>query len=156
MVIFDLICHNNHGFEGWFKDLPDLEEQLGAGLLSCPVCGDTDISRRPSTFGIGKSKAVSDRPVPQEGGQPIDMGALAEAKRAELYGRLETLSDMLREDFTDVGAEFTTEALKMHYGASPKRNIRGMSTEREESILKNEGIEFFKVPMLVRKSPAAS
>jgi hypothetical protein len=154
MVIFDLICHNNHSFEGWFKDLTDLEDQLGAGRLACPVCGDNEISRLPSTFGIGRSRGSEDKApkadAPAETQEPLD------ARKAELLLQLETLSDRLREDFVDVGPSFTTEALKMHYGASPKRNIRGLSTEREEELLKSEGIDFFKVPMLVRKSPAAS
>jgi len=46
-----------------------------------------------------------------------------------------------------VGCKFTTEALKMHYGVSELKNIRGTSTEKEEKILKDEGINFFKIPM---------
>ncbi|MDR2405978.1 MAG: DUF1178 family protein [Deltaproteobacteria bacterium] len=154
MIIFDLICHNNHTFEGWFKDLPDLEEQLEKSLITCPVCGDARIRRLPSTFGIGRSKTP---PAPRHSESPGSMDTdQMEAKRAELMEQLSHLSDKLKADFVDVGSQFTSEALKMHYGASPKRNIRGMSTEREEELLKNEGIDFFKVPMLVRKSPAAS
>ena len=40
----------------------------------------------------------------------------------------------------------TKEALKIHYGATEPRNIRGVSTPAEEEILKEEGIEFFKIP----------
>ncbi|MDR2301903.1 MAG: DUF1178 family protein, partial [Deltaproteobacteria bacterium] len=61
----------------------------------------------------------------------------------------------LETEFVDVGSKFTEEALKIHYGVSPKRNIRGMSTEDQEQTLKKEGVEFFKVPMLVRKSSAS-
>jgi hypothetical protein len=156
MVIFDLVCQNDHAFEGWFKDRQELEAQLEQGLISCPVCGDVRIVRLPSTFGIGRSKAPAARSGGAPEGRPMSQGELLEAKKAELMGQLETLSEKIRADFVDVGPQFTTEALKMHYGASPKRNIRGMSTEHEEEILKNEGIDFFKVPMLVRKSQEVS
>jgi hypothetical protein len=44
--------------------------------------------------------------------------------------------------------------LKIHYGASAPRNIRGVSTPREEKTLKDEGIQFFKLPMPSTKEDA--
>ncbi len=35
----------------------------------------------------------------------------------------------------------------MHYGVSELKNIRGTSTEKEEKILNDEGINFFKIPV---------
>jgi Uncharacterized protein conserved in bacteria len=55
------------------------------------------------------------------------------------------LDEYLRDNFDDVGSGFATEAMKMHYGASEPRNIRGVSTEDEEKQLKKEGVSFFKV-----------
>ncbi|MDR1039717.1 MAG: DUF1178 family protein [Deltaproteobacteria bacterium] len=148
MVIFDMICPNDHRFEGWFSDLADLEDQLARGLLSCPICGDTHIQRRPSTFGLVKSRqAVTQTPDGQD---------TLEGKKEDLVRQLENLSDRLREDFTDVGPSFSDEALKMHYGASPRRNIMGRSTGAEEELLRKEGVEFFKAPMLVRKPSTAN
>jgi hypothetical protein len=147
MVIFDLICSNDHSFEGWFSNLSDLEDQIAKGLIACPVCGDLNISRRPSTFGMVKSK--SQDKVQEAKDQEGD-------EKARLLKQLEILSEKLSADFTDVGAQFSTEALKMHYGATPKRNIRGLSTQDEEEMLKKEGVEFFKVPMLVRKTTGVS
>ncbi|MDR3155194.1 MAG: DUF1178 family protein [Deltaproteobacteria bacterium] len=146
MVIFDLICQNGHRFEGWFADLADLDGQISGGLLNCPVCGDTHIQRRPSTFGLVKSR--HSEAASREAGDPL------EQKKAELMRQLEQLSDRLQEDFADVGAGFSDEALKMHYGAAPRRNIRGLSTSDEEERLRKEGVEFFKAPMLVRKRPS--
>jgi len=53
----------------------------------------------------------------------------------------------VQKNFDDVGCNFAQEALKIHYGAVEPRNIRGVSTKEEEKTLKEEGIEFFKVPM---------
>ncbi|MDR1164686.1 MAG: DUF1178 family protein [Deltaproteobacteria bacterium] len=144
MVIFDLACSNEHRFEGWFDGLADLEGQIQKGLLSCPVCGDAQISRRPSTFGLVKSQATA---APARADDEA-----AEETPEKLLKRLESLSDKLHSEFADVGAEFMVEALKMHYGVSPRRNIRGQSTRDEEEILKKEGVEFMKVPLLVRKT----
>jgi hypothetical protein len=148
MVIFDLICQNDHRFEGWFADLADLDVQLTGGLISCPVCGDTHIQRRPSTFGMVKSRQGDDAPKGKR--------ELLEEKKQDLYRQLAEASDRLREDFADVGPSFSDEALKMHYGASPRRNIMGHSTGAEEELLRKEGVEFYKAPLLVRKPSSAN
>ena len=55
--------------------------------------------------------------------------------------------DFVEKNFDDVGSDFTKEALKMHYGVSEPRNIRGVSTKEEEKTLKEEGVQFIKIPM---------
>lgn len=111
------------------------------------MCSDDKISWRPSTFGLvksGRSEAVA---PPPEVPVPAPMAQLQEAIRqlSEMSGRLE-------KEFADVGSNFADEALKIHYGVSTRRNIRGLSTESQEEMLRREGVEFFKVPML-RKTP---
>jgi hypothetical protein len=56
--------------------------------------------------------------------------------------------EYINEEFEDMGTDFTNEALKMHYGVAEERNIRGTATESEEKLLKDEGIKFFKFPLL--------
>ena len=53
----------------------------------------------------------------------------------------------MKNNFDDVGCDFAKEALKIHYGAVEPRNIRGVSTSQEEKVLRDEGIQFFKIPM---------
>ena len=58
--------------------------------------------------------------------------------------------DFVEKNFDNVGCEFAKEALKIHYGAAEPRNIRGVSTNEEEKILRDEGVEFFKIPLPAR------
>jgi len=37
--------------------------------------------------------------------------------------------------------------LKIHYGEEEKRNIKGTSTPEEEETLKEEGVQFIKIPL---------
>jgi hypothetical protein len=55
--------------------------------------------------------------------------------------------EYISKSFENVGTEFAKEALKMHYGVTKKKNIRGSATEEEEKVLRQEKIEFFKLPM---------
>jgi hypothetical protein len=70
----------------------------------------------------------------------------------ELAALGKQIVDYVENNFDNVGADFAQEALKMHYGVSEPRNIRGVSTPQEEETLKAEGIEFFKFPV-PQKSP---
>ncbi|MGD8562948.1 MAG: DUF1178 family protein [Desulfarculaceae bacterium] len=126
MKVYDLKCPNGHAFEGWFDSLEELEDQVGQGVVSCPVCGEAKVRRVPSSFAIGGKASEPSHEM-----------------AAHMVGK--ALIKYLRENFEDVGSNFTNEALKIHYGASEPRNIRGVSTEAEEETLKNEGVSFFKV-----------
>jgi len=55
--------------------------------------------------------------------------------------------DFVENNFDNVGPNFAKEALKIHYGASEPRNIRGVSTKQEEKTLQEEGVDFVKVPL---------
>ena len=64
------------------------------------------------------------------------------------YRRLaKEMIDYICEEFEDLGTDFTKEALKIHYGVAEERNIRGSATESEEKLMKDEGIQFFKIPL---------
>lgn len=131
MIAYDLQCQKGHTFEGWFKDSKAYQKQKKEGLLSCPVCNDTDIRRIPSTFAIkGAGSTRSSQKV------ELDPGMMARA-----------IQHYVENNFDNVGADFAKEALKMHYGVSKPRNIRGVSTSQEEETLRQEGISFFKFPI---------
>jgi hypothetical protein len=147
MVVFDLTCINGHQFEGWFESLADLEKQIAEKMVVCPICEEVNVVRRPSTFGLVKSRPENNQFLAKDNLNP-NMAQLV-----KVFEQLKELTQTLEADFVDVGANFTDEALKIHYGVNPKRNIRGLSTTDQEKLLKDEGVEFFKVPMLIRKTP---
>jgi len=134
MIAFDLQCINDHVFEGWFEDNRAYEKQGKKGLIACPICNETTVTKIPSTFGI-KSTGALNHSSPEQ----LDMAHIGKK-----------IVEYVEKNFDDVGCEFTKEALKIHYGASEPRNIRGVSTEEEEKTLKEEGIEFFKIPVPIR------
>ena len=131
MIVFDLQCGNGHNFEGWFNDGLNYEEQKKKSMISCPVCNDTCISKVPSAFAIKSSQPEKKSFNPQ-------MDFLKVARK---------IADFVENNFDDVGTDFTKEALKIHCGVSEPRNIKGVSTTEEEKILKDEGVEFFKIPI---------
>lgn len=137
MIAYDLTCGNGHAFEGWFEDSAAFDVQKRKGLLTCPVCNDADVQRLPSRFAIKTSQGFK----PRESDSPPP-AILAKITRE--------VADYVEKNFDNVGCEFAKEALKIHYGAAEPRNIRGVSTQAEEKLLKQEGIDFIKIPIPAR------
>lgn len=141
MIAYDLQCQSGHTFEGWFEDYKAFCKQQKAGLIACPVCDDNQVYQVPSTFAIkGKPAALT----PSDG-SPADPQAMAQA-----------IAHYVDQNFENVGSEFANEALKIHYGVNEARNIRGVSTAKEEETLRQEGVEFVKVPVPVSKPDPSS
>ena len=131
MIAFDLFCSNGHKFECWFKDGVSFEEQKSTGMITCPICDDRQIEKAFSPFAI------------KRGGERVK-------EEMDPHQALQLVHEYLEKHFENVGAEFYKEALKIHYGEAEKRNIKGTATTEEEVILKEEGVQFFKIPTVKR------
>jgi hypothetical protein len=158
MVVFELICINGHRFEGWFQSLSEVESQIEKKEILCPACGEVHLTRCPSTFGLVKSREKkpvkqghNSQSFPNDPSKVIPKELMDPQKLSQIRDLLITFSEKIQTEYLDVGPNFTQEALKMHYGVAPRKNIRGVSTFDEEKMLKDEGVEFVKFPMLIRK-----
>lgn len=134
MIAFDLICQNGHQFEGWFDNSDSFEEQKEKGLVTCPFCESPHVERTLSPVGFLRSGRGDTGPK------------LPEDPKERIIELSRQISDHIQNDYEDVGTDFTKEALKIHYGVSEARNIRGVSTPQEEKTLAEEGIRFFRFP----------
>jgi hypothetical protein len=131
LIVFDLECGHGHPFEGWFNNTASFEEQSLKKLVTCPICGDTRVRRVLSPVATKTA-----RPVPEKAPDSIDYRRLAKE-----------IVEYVNTHFEDVGSDFPKEALKMQYGVSKKKNIKGSATADEEKMLRDEKIEFFKLPI---------
>ena len=130
MKVLDLQCAHHHAFEGWFASEHDFQSQLARGLVACPICDDTAITKLLSaprlnlrTADSGKSPAAE----PVAAGQPLQAEWLKMVRHVMAHSE-------------DVGERFAEVARQMHYGESGDRNIRGKATPQETEALLEEGI----------------
>ena len=132
MIIYDLKCEKNHIFEGWFNDRTAFEEQKEKKLVSCPVCGSSNIEIVPSSITVmGKETGRLDK----------NYKNLSSAKALRMF------NEYIDKTFEDVGNSFAEVALKIHAGEEDSRNIRGTVTKNEEDTLREEGVPFVKIPI---------
>jgi len=147
MKVLDLCCGTGHAFEGWFASEDDYRGQLERGLLDCPVCGNADITRRPSAPRLNLSGARAPAAPARAGAAPP---AGRDASTAVLGGPVarlaEAVAEILRQT-EDVGERFAEEARRIHYGETEAKAIRGQATPAEREALADEGIEVFSLPV---------
>ncbi len=134
MIIYDLKCEKGHTFEGWFKDRQAWILQNSQKLVSCPVCSSAKVEIVPSSIAImGRNSRITGN---------------NQEKEVSPVQALQVLRQYIDKNFEDVGNKFAEVALKMHCGDEEKRNIKGTTTPQEENNLKEEGVQFIKIPLL--------
>jgi hypothetical protein len=164
MKVYNLSCSFDHRFEGWFASEDDCLSQQASGMLACPLCNSTAITRMPSAPHIAKSHATKDvsqgsetsalTKVSSSQSQPSqnEVAAVTRADHSQLEAQVQAafLNGMreLMNRSEDVGSEFAEEARKIHYKESPERSIRGHTTADEAESLREEGIEVLSLPAI--------
>ena len=118
MIVFDLGCGGGHVFEAWFGSSADYDSQLARGLIACPLCGDSGVTKAAMAPAIG---AKGNRDV-------APVARLLHAQRA-----LEAQSDY-------VGSDFAARARGLHDDPNGGRGIHGEATVAEVAALHADGI----------------
>lgn len=149
MIVFDLKCSaGGHRFEGWFGSSDDYTSQQERGLVSCPECGSTDVSKAPMAAQLARKgnqrstapSIVPQAPVPPSGMQQMmSNGGLSPDAAAKLKALAEMQAKALANSRW-VGEEFAEQARKMHYGESEVEAIHGQASLQEAQDLNEEGI----------------
>jgi hypothetical protein len=170
MKVLDLQCRFGHSFEGWFGSQADYDAQRERGLVTCPVCSDSEITKMLSAPRLNLGHGTAPAFPPGQGGGPAagagtsanvsathsEVAALAvpeaqtELAQPSLQQIQAAMVNMVRHvmvNTEDVGSQFAEEARKIHYGESEERNIRGQATREETEALIDEGIEVMALPV---------
>jgi hypothetical protein len=135
LIVFELICAEEHRFEGWFGSGEEFERQRTGGLLACPICASATVRKLPAAKirrpGI-EAPASTGTPPPVHNKQEVSLAAFVEH---------------VLKSSEDVGRRFPEEARKIHYEEVPKRSIRGVASREEAESLVDEGIAVFPLPI---------
>ena len=140
MIVFDLICQNDHEFESWFQNSDAFDKLAKAGHVSCPVCGDTEISKSLMAPAVSGTKKKS--------GDKMAVSAQAAQQMGQYIEAVKEMREQVEKNCDYVGDKFPEEARKMHYGEAETRNIYGEASDSEAEALKDEGVEVQRIPWL--------
>ncbi|MFL6692562.1 MAG: DUF1178 family protein [Ramlibacter sp.] len=137
MKVLNLQCAHRHSFEGWFGSDDEFQSQLAAGLVECPLCGDTGIAKLPSAPHL--NLGAQPQPAPKQ-----DVATVADADMQRAW--LKMVRHVMANT-EDVGQRFAEEARKIHYGETEERGIRGQASREETEALLDEGIGVLPLPV---------
>jgi len=140
MIVFELICAEEHRFEGWFGSAEAFEHQRDSGLLVCPVCSSAAVEKLPSARIRRGAQSTPQEKTSSTG------PAQAPVPRASTM-TLASFIDQVLQNTEDVGARFAEEARKIHHEEVPRRGIRGTASREEAEALADEGIAVFPLPI---------
>jgi hypothetical protein len=155
MIVFDLLCDEGHGFEGWFGSSADYERQQSAGYVACPQCGSVSVGKAVMAPAIGRkgnqpSIAVPNAPLatPEPAsGKAVPMARAALPPEAlQMMQALATMQKKALESSRWVGGTFAEDARAMHYGERKTETIHGQATAEEATALVEEGIAVMPLP----------
>ena len=139
MIHYTLVCADGHEFDGWFRGSAGYEEQVHLGVLVCPECGSSDVSKGIMAPNI----AVRGQKPPETQGQ----GPERRATYTQMRRFVEEFRAHVEKNCDYVGDRFPEEARKIHYGETEHRNIYGDATWEEAGKLAEEGVEVFPLPL---------
>ena len=130
MIKYALICTAEHEFEAWFSSSSSYDDQAKRGLVECPVCGSTQVSKQimaPSIKDSGekKSKAITKKDFEKVAGK---------------------VREHIAETHDYVGDNFASEARAMYYGEQDHRPVWGETSTEDAKALAEEGVPATPLP----------
>jgi hypothetical protein len=138
MIRYALRCHQGHQFDSWFQSADAYEALAEKGLVSCAICGGTEVSKALMAPRVSGSDEAETPPRSRPLSQP--------AHPTERM--LRALREHLSKNSTYVGGRFAQEARAMHLGEAEERAIHGEAKPEEARALIEEGIPIAPLPIL--------
>ncbi|MGI9356874.1 MAG: DUF1178 family protein [Rhizobiaceae bacterium] len=135
MIRFNLSCNEDHDFDGWFSSSEDFDKQRKRGLIACPYCDSTRVSKSLMAPSVSTGRSKNAVAV-----------ATVDAHRRELIGKMKELREAITSNAENVGQRFPEEARKIHYGETEERGIYGEANREEVESLLDEGVEIAPLP----------
>ncbi len=143
MIQFTLKCANDHHFDSWFQSGTAFDKLHTAGLVTCSVCGTSDVKKAMMAPHVSTTDKAATPPAKPKLAEPASP---AEQALAELRKYVEKNSDY-------VGRDFAREARAIHSGEAPERPIWGETRGDEAKKLIEDGVPVAPLPFTpTRKS----
>jgi len=136
VIQYTLNCDNDHKFEAWFRNAGACDEQVSRGIVSCPICSSSKVSKALMAPAVARDQEDK---VTFSAGHP---------DQTELRRRLKDLRDKITAEAHYVGNRFAQEARKMHEGELEPHGIYGEATREEVSSLLEDGVDLVPLPNL--------
>lgn len=151
MIKYQLICNNEHRFDGWFPNIAEFERQQEKKLLICPMCDSNQVNRAIMAPSIGKTKTKTKTKTKSKSqqdkeefyrGQFTDDTMIPASRAKDI---LRKIRKQIVTEFDNVGNKFVKEYRKHEKGERDDK-FYGTPSKEEVKELLEEGIDLFHLP----------
>ena len=137
MIKYKLQSKKNHEFTSWFANSSEFERLKKKKMLECIYCNSKDIKKSiMSPRVINKNKENKDY----------------QKEIKKMKKDLTELRKFVENNFEYVGDKFARKVREVYYDENKKKNIYGISTEKERKDLMEEGIDLVSIPWIDREN----
>ena len=134
MIKYNLLCKKcKYNFDSWFASSKEFEKLKKLKLINCNKCNSLNIEKSIMSPRISISKKLNNvSPNP---------------KMSEVKLKIKEFQKYIKNNFDNVGDNFSYEARSLHYGNKKnKKGIYGIASSKEIKELYDEGIETTVIP----------
>ena len=140
MIKYRLECNNcNKSFDSWFSSSLEFEKLKSKKFLDCHFCNSKDIKKTlmaPSILNLKQKKE----------------NKFKNKKTHEIQKKILEFQNFIRDNFENVGDDFTYKARSLHYNSKKNtKGIYGNATKKQVRELQEEGIETQIFPWVENK-----
>ncbi|MCY4261291.1 MAG: DUF1178 family protein [Rhodobacteraceae bacterium] len=136
MIRYSLQCDNDHDYDSWFQSSEAFRQLKKAGMLSCPICGSSEVEKSMMAPQVAKRTKTGEKKGRIDLAKPL----------TRLEAAVHELRQEIEKNSEDVGRQFAREARAIAKGDAPHRPIRGESHLKEARALIEEGIGVLPLP----------
>ena len=139
MIKYRLTCKKcNNIFDSWFASSKEFEKLKKLKLINCNKCNSLKIDKSIMSPRVSSNKKLN-----------YEKNNI---KLKRVKSKIKEFQTYIRNNFENVGENFTYEARSIHYGEKKsKKSIYGSATSKQIKELKEEGIETALIPWVNEK-----
>ena len=136
MIKYRLTCKKcNNIFDSWFASSKEFEKLKKLKLINCNKCNSLKIDKSIMSPSVSSNKKIN-----------YERNNI---KLKHIKSKIKEFQIYIKNNFENVGENFTYEARSIHYGnKKSKKGIYGNASSKDIKELKDEGIETTVVPWI--------
>tara|TARA_B100001121_G_C18689359_1_gene622292 strand:- start:2792 stop:3217 length:426 start_codon:yes stop_codon:yes gene_type:complete len=134
MIKYQLTCKKcRHIFDSWFASSKEFDKLKKLKLINCNKCNSIKIDKSVMSPNVSSNIILNKEKN--------------NTKLKKIKSKIKEFQTYIRNNFENVGENFTYEARSIHYGEkNSKKGIYGSATSKQIKELKEEGIETALIP----------
>ncbi len=134
MIKYNLKCNNKHEFESWFSDSKEFDRLKRRNLIECIFCQSKKVEKSIMAPNVASTKLQNKQKK------------ISSLEMKNFKKDLIKLRKFVEKNFEYVEHNFANKVREVYYDKTNKKNIYGITTDKEKEELKEEGIDLVNIP----------